>query len=1034
MNIKLYSSVLFITCLIIISNSAFPQNMITYIYNNENGLVSNLAKSIFQDNEGYIWIATDAGLSRFDGNTFLNFQNVLPSLYVKDVAKGKDNLIKVVSDFGVGNFFEQNGVFHYQQLISSSRQLSTDKLYYPKQIFEDSHGILWISDLNGISIMQNGNFHKISFNEKYHADSYFRSFSVVELDGHKIFASSINGYLFEYNPANQNFIRVPFINPKPGFAINALLKYSGNSFLIGTSEGLYLVDLTSGQLKFNKINNLQQISSIAVNRDNDLFVGTWNDGLYSGKLYSLTKYKSLTFSSIKSLFVDKQNNLWAASDDGIAMMKKTLFGSLVTESELSNHGMYIQQMLADNQKTIYYSDETALYKIENHSSNYVPVKLSTPGGARILSFAIAPSGFWISYRDNHFEYRDKSSFKVLFSENLKNDRLNSLFADNKGYLWAWLGKRRQIIKISPDFKMEFIDFKFDDVDFVNFFRQSEDGSIYCAGYGINSFLLRFDPHLNKFVNIIQSYNNRSNTQIQIFDLQFLGNERMLLATSIGVLIYKDQNITSYITPSFFGSKITEAILFEKDKIWLGTDKGILYLSRNDSIYFDKQDGLNNSSIISQGLKKDAEGNLWVATANGVCNWQTKLSTISKTPDPFFANIMIGGKELPDNYPDKHEFLSGSILTGSFISLCYPSDRVLFRYRLIGFGSVWSKPQHLNTINLYGLPSGNYILQVQAKSPELYWSNIVDYPIRIVPHWYFSNLMMVLYLIIIFSLIGYLVIKIMDKRLERHHKKETMLMELVNQRTIDLKEAKEKTEKLLVESERTNLLLKEATEQKSHMLSITSHDLKNPLQSIIGLSEIVKDEAGESEIKNMGGMIYQSSKDMLRHINEILDTAAIESKNLNLNMKKVSVNDIIKEVIRNNNNRALQKKQILQVTLKEDNVVFADEHWLKTAIDNIVSNAIKYSPFGKNIYVTAETREGDALIKIKDEGQGLTEDDKKKIFTQYQRLSARPTDGESSTGLGLSIVKDIIEFHNGKVWVESKKGEGAEFIIRLPGNH
>jgi signal transduction histidine kinase len=152
------------------------------------------------------------------------------------------------------------------------------------------------------------------------------------------------------------------------------------------------------------------------------------------------------------------------------------------------------------------------------------------------------------------------------------------------------------------------------------------------------------------------------------------------------------------------------------------------------------------------------------------------------------------------------------------------------------------------------------------------------------------------------------------------------------------------------------------------------------------------------------------------------------------MKKVSVNDIIKEVIRNNNNRALQKKQILQVTLKEDNVVFADEHWLKTAIDNIVSNAIKYSPFGKNIYVTAETREGDALIKIKDEGQGLTEDDKKKIFTQYQRLSARPTDGESSTGLGLSIVKDIIEFHNGKVWVESKKGEGAEFIIRLPGNH
>jgi len=217
---------------------------------------------------------------------------------------------------------------------------------------------------------------------------------------------------------------------------------------------------------------------------------------------------------------------------------------------------------------------------------------------------------------------------------------------------------------------------------------------------------------------------------------------MLLATSIGVLLYENQNITTYLTPSFFGSKITKAILFDKDKTWLGTDKGILYLSRNDSIYFDKQDGLNNSSIISQGLKEDSEGNLWAATANGVCNWQSKINTISKTPNPFFANIMIGGKELPDNYPDKQEFLSGSILTGSFISLCYPSDRVLFRYRLIGFDSAWSAPNHLNTINLYGLPAGKYVLQIQAKSPELYWSNIVDYPISIVPHWYLSYWMII----------------------------------------------------------------------------------------------------------------------------------------------------------------------------------------------------------------------------------------------------------------------------------------------------
>ena len=1034
MNNKYCSSFLILACLILFNQFINAQNMISYVYNNENGLVSNLAKSISQDEDGYIWIATDAGLSRFDGSSFVNFQNALPSLYVKEVVNGKDKKIKVVSDFGVGNFVEQSGVFHYQQIIPSSRQQSVEKLYYPKHIFEDSRRTIWIGDLNGISMLQNSGFRKIGFEEKYHADSYFRSFSFVELEGHKIIASSINGYLFEYNEAKQNFIQIPFINPPKGFSISSLSNYARNSFLLGTSDGLYLAELSSGKWKFNKTNNIKQVSSIAINQDNDLFVGTWNDGLYSGKLNSLTKYKPLAFPSIKNLFVDKQNNLWAASDDGIAMMKKTLFGGLTNENEPDAHGKFIQQIQTDKEKGIYYSDELALYKIEKEGKSHLPVKLISSNGSGILSFAISPNGFWISYRDSHLEYRDKTSLKVLFSLKLEGDRLNSLFADNYGDLWAWLGRRRQIIKISHDFKTEFFDFKFDDADFVNFFKQSEEGTIYCAGYGINSFLLKFDPKSNNFIYPATLYKNRSNTQIQIFDIQFVNKGKMLLASSIGVLLFENQNITSYMTPSFFGSRITKAILFDKDRTWLGTDKGILYLSKSDSIYFDKQDGLNNSSVISQGLKEDSEGNLWVATANGVCNWQTKLSTIAKTPDPFFTNIMIGGKELPDNYQNRHEFLSGSILSVSFISLCYPSDRVLFRYRLIGYDSTWSVPHHLNTINLYGLPTGSYIIQVQAKNPELYWSNIVEYPIRIVPHWYFSNLVIAVYILIISGLIAFLVIIIIDKRMKRLHKREELLQELVNQRTTDLLEAKENTERLLEESERTNRLLEDATEQKSHMLSVTSHDLKNPLQSIIGFSEIIEEEAKEHDIKNMGRLIYHSSKDMLRHINEILDAAAIESSSLKLNLKKVSIKEIINEVIKNNNSRAIQKGQTLTTNLQEEIDVKADEHWLKVAIDNVVNNAIKYSQLGKSIHVTSENINGSVYIKVKDEGQGLTEEDKNKMFTRYQRLSAQPTDGESSTGLGLSIVKDVIEFHNGKIWAESEEGKGTEFIIQLPAIH
>jgi signal transduction histidine kinase len=294
-------------------------------------------------------------------------------------------------------------------------------------------------------------------------------------------------------------------------------------------------------------------------------------------------------------------------------------------------------------------------------------------------------------------------------------------------------------------------------------------------------------------------------------------------------------------------------------------------------------------------------------------------------------------------------------------------------------------------------------------------------------------MIALYATIVFSLIAYLVIFIIGRRIKILHEREVLLTKLVDQKTIDLRAAIEKTEKLLETSEKTNRLLEEATQQKSHMLSVASHDLKNPLQSIIGFSEILQDELENPEMKNMAGIIISSSRDMLKQINEILDAAAIESKNLKLNLKKVSVNEVVKEIIKNNNFRARQKKQILEISLMDNNYVIADDHWLKIALDNVVNNAIKYSPTEKHILVSTQRVNGNVLIRIKDEGQGLTNEDLEKMFRRYQRLSAKPTGGESSTGLGLSIVKDIIDLHNGKIWAVKNPADGAEFIIQLPAD-
>jgi signal transduction histidine kinase len=121
------------------------------------------------------------------------------------------------------------------------------------------------------------------------------------------------------------------------------------------------------------------------------------------------------------------------------------------------------------------------------------------------------------------------------------------------------------------------------------------------------------------------------------------------------------------------------------------------------------------------------------------------------------------------------------------------------------------------------------------------------------------------------------------------------------------------------------------------------------------------------------------------------------------------------------------------------MVLIDTDKMREVIDNLISNAIKYSPEGKTITVRVQhSKDDDAedtssvLVSVRDEGQGLTEDDMKKLFGKFQRLSARPTAGESSTGLGLSIVKQLVELHGGKVWAESEgKNKGSIFRIKLP---
>jgi signal transduction histidine kinase len=250
----------------------------------------------------------------------------------------------------------------------------------------------------------------------------------------------------------------------------------------------------------------------------------------------------------------------------------------------------------------------------------------------------------------------------------------------------------------------------------------------------------------------------------------------------------------------------------------------------------------------------------------------------------------------------------------------------------------------------------------------------------------------------------------------------------------------------------NVELAEANQFKTDLLAIAAHDLKNPLQSITGFAALAKENVrNPALVAQYLETVERASNRMLSLIEDLLSVAAIDSGKLTLHLSAFNLSDLFRAVIEHNELQAAQKSQTIQTRIMDECPCYADEKWIYEVLDNLLSNAVKYSPTGGRIFCglfrypdtpiehlydwikdAATLPSNSVLAVVKDEGQGLSDEDKKNLFGKFQRLSAKPTGNESSTGLGLSIVKQIVELHGGRIWAESEgKGKGASFCVALP---
>jgi two-component system, OmpR family, sensor kinase len=235
--------------------------------------------------------------------------------------------------------------------------------------------------------------------------------------------------------------------------------------------------------------------------------------------------------------------------------------------------------------------------------------------------------------------------------------------------------------------------------------------------------------------------------------------------------------------------------------------------------------------------------------------------------------------------------------------------------------------------------------------------------------------------------------------------------------------------------KTNAELEQLNREKNQFLGMAAHDLRSPLGVILGYSQFLQTDATSvlsPEQLEFLAVIQNRSEFMLHLIDDLLDISRIEAGRLDLDLRSTDVADLIRRNVMLNDHLATQKS--IKVSYESEGDIpplTIDGGKIEQVLDNLLSNAIKFSQPRTHIAVRLMRSGREMVLSVRDEGPGIPVDEVKKLFRPFQKTSVRSTSGEKSTGLGLVIVRKIVEGHHGRIWVESEVGQGSTFSFALP---
>lgn len=1001
-------------------------------YNIENGVSSNNISTLFQDQKGYIWIGTENGLNRFDGNQFTLYQKNNP-LYSNFHANSINTICETTDKkLWLGT---DNGVFIYNQVKDTFtpfvKQTSdkTSITSWITHIIQDKAGNIWIAThkqgiflfntqtdkLTQFEIPQNDNIVTRILNDEQNniwlsgpyqlcklnkVNNTFETYAIEEKtesiysmalwedSSNHIWIGTWDKGLWKLDPRTKQVEK--YLTGEKGkgiLHIHSILEYSPELLLIGSDDGLTIFNpVTHESFLYDNYGDSEKslsdkfIYPILKDREGGVWIGTYYNGIsylppYCGQFNGYSESSDIPYfnSRIISRFCEGENgNIWIASDD----------------SGLS----------CFNPSTMQFLDFNGRKKLNKHN---------------LHALCIVGKDLWIGTYGDGIQVLNAQTGKIKnynTTNGLDENSIYSIFKDSQGQIWT--GSMNGICQYDAQ-KQHFTPIKHLEALIIEIVEDAK-GNLWIATQGKGLF--RYSPQKNKEwekYGLEKGFNS-----LTVNHLCINKDNEIWAATSEGLYLYNPLKDIFTYQPLRLPNECINAILEGEDCLWLTTAKGLVKYTpaTQETQIFTKSDGLQSEAFIMASALKTRNGEFYIGSINGFNTFyphQLKLNT--QKPNVVLTSLEIFNQKIEtqkdgilpeaiDHLKEIHLSYKDNVITLNYAALSYCTpQKNQYAYMLEGFDKGWNYVGSQHSTTYTNLPAGTYTFRVKASNNDNIW-NEEGTSIRIIVHppFYLSLPFKIGYVLLFLLALG-LLLRYVIRRSEKKHAKA--IDELNSKKEIEIHEA------------------------KINFFTMIAHEIRTPVSLIIGpLEKIMQSTHIPTNERQELEIIDRNSQRLLYLVNQLLDFRKVEQKEIRMKFSSQSIKELMQAVCERFSPTLQQNGVSFSVTYPDEHFhADVDKEALTKVLSNLLTNANKYTQSRIEVRFQEHPEKQTFSIEVKDNGKGMNEEELKKIFKPFYQAS----ENKPGTGIGLSIVKGIVEAHHGQIKVTSQQGHGSSFMITLP---